>query len=197
MLPNVTAEISTAMVAKGAPYPVVYGPLRTAPGVNSPSQIVVQRDRQRGDTVETAPSHRHNPRLVFKRAIGGLVHIFAHSRAPGASVGDHERVADKLVDQLLVAILKVSQARIQPFRVTESRLMSAQELEEQALTTWPGVVYLMRFQIDRGVTDADWSGEGAGEATFGDGGAGIGTTIDTSSGPAAQTDLPSATTRID
>jgi len=199
MLYTITQELKTALAAKGCPVPVVYGPERSGGLIGQ--RIVVERDRQSGDQFTGPRSQQRNPGLVDVRAIGSVLRVYAQSGVAGANVWDHERVADQVIDLVTVALRRIVSARKTLWRIGAAKLLSSDELELRGLKTWPGVVYELRFQIDRGVFDYTWTGDAKPEATMG-GTGGVTVTAPTvtitgGAGTAVPTALPAATTEIE
>lgn len=195
MLAAITYELRELLKARGVPYPVGYGPERSTQSVAVDSHIVVERDRERGDEFKPPPTSRYNPHLDHSRDIGAICRVFARSTLSGAGPEDHERVADTVVDQVAIVLRAIISRRRTFWAVRSAKLMTAAEMAYAGIT-WPGVVYELRFTVSRGVTDATFQGEIAGESTFGGAhGTTVSTTLDTSDSPAGSNDLPSATTR--
>jgi hypothetical protein len=63
----------------------------------------------------------------------------------------------------------VVSARNTAWRITSMRLLTAEEVDAAGLETWPGVVYEIKFSVDRGVFDTDWTGDGSEEFELADG----------------------------
>ncbi len=195
MLAAITSQLREALVTRKVPYPLVYGPERLTQGSSVSSHIVVERDRQSGDTWQAAKTHSKNPQRIFARGIGGVVRIYAESTRRGASTEDHERIADQVVNQVMMALRVIVVARRSEMRIRSSRLLTLDELAEAGLT-YPGVVYELRLEIGMGVDDENYAAEAPAEATMGgEGGVSVVTTLDTSGSPEPTTDLPSASTR--
>jgi hypothetical protein len=124
-----------------------------------PNLIVIERDREQGDSVGPPIGVQKNARKVTVRHLGVTTKIYAQSSVEGAAIQDHEHLCDQLVDALIVAIYQwgsESKAGIIPF--TESKYLSAGERNEEE--TWPGVVYSLRYRIPRAVFDKKFD-EGA------------------------------------
>ena len=199
MIYSITRELETALKAKGVPLPVVYGPERSGTALTRP-RIVVERDRQAGDVVKWSPRvPMRNPRAVDRRMQGVQIRIYAKSDLSGAGVWDHERIADHSVDAILVALRGIIESRKNEIAVQSSRFLNAAELDE-TLQTWPGVVYEIKLQIDRGVFESIWSLETSAVAApvaiiGGEHGIGISTSL-TASGSGVNSALPSASTEV-
>jgi len=196
MLAAITSQLRDSLQARLVPHPVRYGPERATQSSSVRPHVTIERDRQQGDTIGPPPTNRRNPRLLYKRGIGGICRVFAHSTVAGAQVEDHERDADKVINQVIIALRDIIVARKSAMRIRSSRFLTASELAEAGLT-YPGVVYELRFEVDMGVADTNYQAEAADESTFGgEHGTSVGTTLDLTDGPDPTTDLPSASTRI-
>jgi hypothetical protein len=196
MLSAICNELRAALQARGVPYDVVYGPERMAQSSLARTHIVLERDRTLGDAYLPPTTHTRNPRLDHVRRIGAVLTVYARSGEPGATIADHERLADHIVDQALVALRGIVAARRTLWDVTGARLLSAGESADRALEAWAGVVYEVKLAIDRGVADTPFDGAAAVERTMGGAtGARIGTALNITGSPGTSTDLPGATTR--
>jgi hypothetical protein len=201
MLYEISKELSSALSVVGCPLRVVYGPEPKTTGLTD-SRIVIERDRKAGDQFTGPRSQQRNPKLIDVRAIGCVLRVYAQSTLAGASVYDHERIADQAIDQIDVAMRTIINTRKTMWRVTSAKLLSADELQLQGLTVWPGVVYEMKFQVDRGVLRTTWAGEAADEATMGgEGGVSLGSsmTVKIAGDPTVLGSMttPSSTTRVE
>lgn len=177
MLYEISKELGTVLQSKGVPFPVIYGPERVVPLTMAPQRIVLERDRQGGDSLGPVRVPGGNPRLRGVRAIGAIIRVYAKSSLAGAAVHDHERLADQAVDKIFVALDNILRgARKTLWVVQSSKLLDADELSMQGLETWPGVVYEIRFSVDRGVLDTTWKGEARPEVLLGPGGVALGNT---------------------
>lgn len=200
MLAAITDQLRAALEARGVPVksiPVIYGPESLGQTTLAQSHIVVERDRMAGDTWGPSRVPMRNPKQVFSVSVGAVCRIFARSSLSGARNQDHERIADTLAAQTMIALREIIIARKTLWQVTSSKLLTKDEMSERDLQTWAGVVYEIRFSIDRAALDTDYAGEAAAEATAGGtDGFGVVTTLDTSTSTGAGTDLPDATTRV-
>lgn len=173
MMHEITLAVGAELRARGVPFAVVYGPERMATTLTSPARIVIERDREAGDGIGPARSVHTNPHMRAVRAIGCVARIFGKRNSGGAGVQDHEAVADQLIDQLIVALDKVVRSNQTLWKPVSGKFLTAEDLAARGLTTWPGVVYELRFTVDRGVFDTDFAGDAAPEADVGPGGVGI------------------------
>ena len=212
MLYAISIQLGEALAARKVPYRVTYGPEPIPQGITSP-HIVILRDRKTGDHV-TAPRQTSaqttltapNPHVVMNRFLGATCRVFAKSTKASAIVADHERIADQVIDQVLVALRSIVNARRNTWTLGAGHLLTDDEIKALGLEAWPGGVYEQAFSIDRGVTDRPYAGEStaahgeptkADEAIMGTDVTTVATTIDDSESPGVSTTLPDATTRID
>jgi hypothetical protein len=196
MISSFTTDLAAELSTRGVPYPVVYGPERMAQTVLASPHIVFRRDRQQGEDYRAPKTTKQNPPLDHVRAMAVQCLVYGKSLLPGATVADHERVADKVVDQVLLALRAVVNERQTEWAYRSGRMLSETDLAEQGLEAWPGAVYELRFTIDRGVRNENYAGEYADEATIG-GTHGI--TFDSAlsaDGTGQHAALPSATTEL-
>lgn len=173
MMHGIALEVAAELRARGVPFSVVYGPERMGTTVTSATRIVIERDRATGDGIGPARSVHTNPKMRGVRAIGCVARIFGKSNVAGAGGHGHEAVADQLVDALIVALDVVVRRNQTLWAPVSGKFLTAEDLSARGLTTWPGVVYELRFTVDRGVFDRDFAGEAAPEASVGPGGVAI------------------------
>lgn len=186
MIHEVFVLLRAALKAKGVPYDLVYGPPPVPYAVGG-TRVHIYRPPQ-ADAVAGPRSQHRNARQYSTRAMGATIQIFAHSTISGAGRHDHERIADKIVDQLQVELHKIVGAAKTVWRVLGSGFTT----DFGTSDGWAGVVYELRIQIDRGVRDVSWVGDAAAEFTTDDF-----ATDSTATGPGVSSDLPTATTRIE
>jgi len=182
---EVASLLRTALGAKGVPYEVVYGPTAVPPKVGS-TRIQILRDTDAGDQVLGPRSQHVNARQFSVRAMGAIARVHATSTLAGAQRHDHEDLADAIVDQLQIELYKIARDG-----KTLIRFVRAGIVTDQTADGWSGVVYELRFQIDRGVRDTKWTGAAAPEGSF----TGVASTL-TLDGSGQSKDLPSAATEI-
>lgn len=196
MLRELSSEMQSELDARSCPFRIIYGPER-APISLVNCRVVVERDRGGTENVSAPKSRAPNPHMVAVRSTAGKCRVFAKSSLPGASVSDHERVADQMVDKLTVALHTCARRRNTEYRISGSHVLTPEELQLSDLEAWPGVVYEFKFEVDRGVFDTTWTGEKRPTAEMGGtGGVSIGTSV--SIGDSANSnDLPSTQTRIE
>ena len=196
MLRELSSEMQSELDVRACPFRIVYGPER-APISLVNCRVVVERDRGGTENVSSPKSRAPNPHMVAVRSTAGKCRVFAKSSLPGASVSDHERVADQMVDKLTVALHTCVRRRNTEYRISGSHVLTQEELQLSDLEAWPGVVYEFKFEVDRGIFDTTWTGEKRPTAEMGGtGGVSIGTSVSIGDSANAN-DLPSAETRIE
>lgn len=167
MIYEIFRELESNLMSRGYPFPLEYGPEAKRKKPPFDTRIVLDHDREGGDAISgprsqvslATPAGRS--RKLLDRAVGCVVRVYAKSSAHGARVQDHERLAEKLVDAVLAGLRTVIQARATLWRVTSAGFVTKEALEVPELEKWPGVVYEIKFSVDRGVFDLKWDGEGA------------------------------------
>ncbi len=194
MLHAIYLELQEALKARGVPFDVLYGPF-PAP-VPGSSAIVFDVDATTKGQFRPAPSGApRNPSVILQRALPGVVRVYAQSTKDGAADWDHRRVAERVVDQIVASLRRICVARREQIDFQSAGLMSAQELDEAGIQTWPGVVHETKFQVWRGVTDSvSYTAEAADTKTLAAGG--VTTSLDTSDSPGTGAGLPSADVEI-
>lgn len=160
---NQIREVARAVDAKLAaakfPFRVAYAPERTDRSDTSNPVILFARDRTDGENVLPPKGQQANGRRVLDRMCGVVIKVYARSSLPGAMVEDHEELADYLVDAVLVALEETcKEGKFSPFEYTEARFMYPEEIvtEDGKPEHWPGVVFLLRLKIGRGVIKRDY-----------------------------------------
>ncbi len=169
---NLSRDVQTLLVAKNFPLKVHYGPERMHREGYPENVIVFERDREASDTVGPARGAQRNVRKMRTRYLTGVATVYARSSSAGAHVGNHETLCEKFVDALLVALETWAKAtRAIEIPITEARYLSAAErlaaakehapdVKAEAIETWPGVVYRIKFTLPRALFDLDYAGEG-------------------------------------
>ncbi len=156
MLLAMSYQLREAFKTRGVPYPLVYGPERPGQTVLAAPHLVLERDRENGDSIAPPVAHRRNPRVDHVRWIGSTLRVFARSTTAGAGPGDHEREADRVVDQAMMSLRAIVSARRTLWQIQSAKLLTADEAGERGLETWPGAIYEVRFAVARGVADLGW-----------------------------------------
>ena len=167
MIADLATEVAAELRDRGVPVPVVYGPERFEDDAIVRTRIVFERDRDGGDGFgfrsEIKPvAAPAMAKIDHVRTQGGMLRIWAHNSVAGARAQDHERLADELLDRVSIAIRKcVSRSRTQ-WSVRSGKFLRAEDIAPtlRGQQVWHGVVYEMRFALERGVYDKKWDGAG-------------------------------------
>jgi len=156
---EMSRDIAGLLAAQKFPFEVRYVPERTAIEQTAPTQIHFSRCRLAPDLIGTPRGQQRNPRKVYTRQLCVDVVVYASSTLAGAMIQEHEDLCDQLVDALVCRIDEWCTATkaLDPDYV-EMRYLTVEEL--QGLEGWPGVAYLLRFRVGRGVTLRTFVGEG-------------------------------------
>lgn len=168
MIATMARELDEGLRARGYVAPLSYGPRRFDRGLPAATEIVVERDCERGDSV-TSPTGAHKQPakpapVILRRNLGVKCTVYAQSTLPGAMRGDHEDLCEALVDAFLTeAVDWLSAAKAGDLQVTEARMLAAKDFPDGTamFEQWPGVAYLVRFVVPRGVKVVDFAGSGA------------------------------------
>jgi hypothetical protein len=162
---------------------VRYAPERTERSQHHPV-ILMSRDTDTSEKVGTAQGTQKNGRKMRTRRLPVKLKIYAKSSLEGARIEDHEELADYLVDAVVTALeIWSTSERGGGIEYGEMSFMTPDELLASGDLTmsaggkpegWPGVVYLMRFTIGRGVIERDYLKQVRPTATIN----GVGSTVE-------------------
>lgn len=192
MLGSLTDTLRARLRERGVPFDVEYGPERMRQTSLAKSHIVLERDRERGDVFKGPASNTRNPRIVETWGLGCVCRVYAQSTKNGARARDHEELCDEIVRQIVLSLREIVAANRLRWAITGSGYLSAESMDERGMEAWAGVVYELAFQVDRGISDTEYNGEKAAEAT----GFSIWTTLTTTGASAVDERVPGATTRV-
>jgi hypothetical protein len=158
MIYQLALDLAARMQARKFPVSVFYGPERVSRQGCDSMRVLVSRDTVGGDTVIPARSQHRNPVCTHTRGLGVVALFEVSSAVAGARVNEHEHECDAVVDAFLVELFswgEESGAGVIP--IVETRYVSAEERASGA-ETLSGAVYLVRFQVPRGVFARDYEG---------------------------------------
>lgn len=175
MIYKMASYVAATLAAKSFPCHVVYGPERLARTAPHSSLILIERAHGSVERVEAPVGQKTNPRKVFVRQLAGRAIVFAQASIPGARVNEHEADCDQLVDGLLCAIYEWAKSEgLTSINFTQAGIIDKSERADTE--TWPGVVYVLEFNVPRAVLDrryetpasatSDYSGADRPEGTF-------------------------------
>lgn len=155
---NLSLWLGAELKKRKYPFAVVYAPERFE-RANMDPVITFERDRQATEKIGTARGAQANPNKMYTRQLPCKIKIYARDNKRGASIRDHEELADYLVDAVITALEEWSHAeRGGEIMYSEANFMTPDELEadEHAPEGYTGAVYLLRFSIGRGVVKRDY-----------------------------------------
>lgn len=159
MIYDLALAVADRLQAKKYSVAVVYGPDQLTPG-NYDSRIVIERDRDSTDELAAPTGGGRNPPKIATRYVNATATIWAKSNLDGARVGDHERLCEQFVDAVTAAVhVLVSARQHRAPTFTESRMLKTPPAGVTP-SVWPGVVYVIRWRVPRGVYDVDFNGDG-------------------------------------
>jgi hypothetical protein len=154
-------DVEAKLRARKFPSEFVYGPERTERSGYFDHEIIFERDRKAADLVGPVKGFENNARRMRVRELATQITIYAQSRVDGARVEDHEGECEQIVDALVLALAEWGvEAKAGDLPITESRYLTAQERGEVGapVEVWPGVVYVIRFRVPRGVSARNYEG---------------------------------------
>ena len=159
-------EMMTALAADFAarkfPTSFEYGPKRAAPESYMDHLLVLERDHDAGDLLAPVTGVQTNPRRYANRSLAVKATIWAKSNLDGARVNEHQSECEQIVDAFLVSFSEWATrsqkllGNVAP-SFQEMRYLKASELP-QGGELWPGVVYQIKFRVNRGVEKRNYEG---------------------------------------
>lgn len=165
MIHEIGTELKARLVVAGCPIPVVDGPEQSKTVTWGRERIVIERSGK--DSFGPVRSQHINPKHRYTRKISGKITIYAQSPVSGATVFEHERRADAILDQVLCAMAYVKAARKNAFEPTGGQFFLPEDLKESERRG--GAAYELTFTFDRGVSERTWANAIRPEFTFGSG----------------------------
>ena len=170
MIHEIGVELKAALAANGCPLVVVDGPEYGASVLSPVERVVIERDRDRDEPVVGPKGAGRNPRHAFDRVLAAKVTIYARDTRSGAAHYEHERRADDLVDEVLVALQKVIRTRKNAgFGIGAGRWVTLEDAKGTPVTTF--AVYSIPFTVPRAVEARTYAGAAATEVDLGPTGA--------------------------
>lgn len=165
MIHEIGVELAARLVVSGTPFPVVDGPESTKTATWGRERIVIERSG--GDSFSAARSQHINPKHRRTRNIGGKITIYAQSPLSGATNFEHERRAEAVLDQVLVALDYVAAVRKNSWTPTGGEFVAPEDIKDSERRG--GAVYELRFTFERAVMARTWANANRPEFTFGAG----------------------------
>jgi hypothetical protein len=160
-------DLEERMQSRQFPVQIEYGPLRFPPAIGTSGIITLGRDYGKSDAIAPAQGKANTAeqRPVWNRDLACIAVIYAQSTLDGAGIHDHERVCEQYVDAFACALAwwaSHPDVRAKLPVPTEMRYMTPADFPDEMrpqIETWPGVAYMIRFPVARGVRDATYEAE--------------------------------------
>lgn len=147
MIHEIGVELQAALRAKGCPF-VVLDRESTKATTWGRQRIVIEHD-EGGDAFAPTRSQHKNPKHRMTRTIGAKLSIYAQSTKSGALEFEHRRLAEHVLDLVLVAMGDVAAVRKNAWKPGRGRFVTPEDLETSE--KFGGAVYELAFAIDRAV----------------------------------------------
>lgn len=138
-----------------------YGPRRLTVEAWHDHLVICERDRESPDQLAAVNGQQTNPRRYCNRALAVKFTIYARCNLDDARINEHEYECEQIVDALIVALQEwgtEAKARLGDVTptISESRYLKLTEFPEAE--AWPGVAYIVRLRVMRGVMRRDYEG---------------------------------------
>lgn len=166
MIHEVGEDLGRMLKAVGVPMPVVDGPEPTGTATWSRERIVFGYNDESGDKFAIARSQSNSQKKQYAtRSIGVKAIIYVQSPNPGALHFEHRRRADKVIDKVVVALIKIAALRKDGIAWTGGKYITPPDFKDTP--QGGGVVYQLTLTFDRGIYDTKWNNDGKPTATLG------------------------------
>lgn len=166
MIHAIGVGLRTKFAARGVPFDVVDGPEpRPSAGTFGRERIVIERDTS--DGFIPGRGTKQNPaRAAWFREVGCILRIFVRSPRAGAMSFEHYERAEHVLDHAIVALDEVVRGdRQEMLTLTGGGFVELADMAPSERVG--GVVYELRFVVERGVYAETWAGEARPEAVIG------------------------------
>lgn len=190
MIFEIAKEVTALLRARGVPYDVVVDDAPTTQATFARSRIRLDHTEGDGSDRFSAPrSQRPRDAHRFTRSQGFTLEIYAKSTKQGATPFEHKRLANNVLDQVLVAFDDVAARRKNAWSPTAGGFVPLPDFEGSEKPG--GALYRLTFTFDRAVSERDFDGALEPTATFGPGGVVLTSTTKVSlAGASADTSQP-------
>jgi hypothetical protein len=150
---QIAKDLGKYLASRGCGFPV-YDKEATAPTTWARNRVVVAR----GDEDKVGPPRfqSRNPKVHFIRTIPATITIFAQSTKTGAQEFEHRRVADNVVDMVLIALRSIAGTRKSGLAIVSSKRVPIDDLEKSERVG--GYAHEIAFTIERAVSERTWAG---------------------------------------
>jgi hypothetical protein len=159
MIYEVCVELRAYLAEQGCPFPIVEG-AAADPTTLGPCFITIERD-EAGESFGPPRGARamNNPKPITTRKIGVLITFRIQRTAGGALPHEHARICDHVVDLVLAGLAYVSAVRRIICSLKGGKYITPPDMQKSEATS--GVVYELRFDIDRAVVEQQYDRRGA------------------------------------
>lgn len=165
MIHDLAVSLQATLRAHKCPITVVEGPERTKPTTYANERVVVEEPEDKSTRTAAPRSQSINPKRVLTAADPVRVTVYAKSPVKGALDFEHVTRARAVVDLVLVGLKEFVSTNKLAWQLPEYRRIRPADLEQSERS--PGAAYQIDLAIERSVTDRDWNGAAAPEATIG------------------------------
>lgn len=155
MIFAIVEGVKAQLASHEFPVKVSIGPER--PTTSRRHHVVVERDRDRDETIEAPIGSSVNPARVFVRRPAYAARVYAADYVSAALPWEHDREVDKLVDGVLVALRDWAQEQGALFVPTGGRPLPPTDVDG-AETIARGACYELRFTMARSVDRKRYDG---------------------------------------
>ncbi len=165
MIRKLAQTIADELAARRCPLPVVLGPERADSISWTNERIVIERDKDREETLLPPTKSKPNPVMLFVRPIRGKITIYAREPEANAMQDEHDARADSVVDRVLCALHLALTGRKAGWSIDKTQPVKIPDLEQSECQG--GAIYEILFTTMRAVNDVTWTGASSPEATVG------------------------------
>lgn len=164
MIYDVLTGLQAKFTKRKFPTAFVYGPPRFVIDTAQDHWLVIERDRDgAADQLKPANGAQQNPRRLANRELAAKATIYARSNVDGARINEHEAECEQIVDAFVTAFSEWGVENILQLggvgpHLQEMRYLKSAEFHPEA-ESWPGVAYVVRFRVSRGVFVRDYENQ--------------------------------------
>ncbi len=181
MIHEVIAELGAHLLSRGCPLPVVEGPENPTTTWGRERIVVEHTFDGDADTYGPPRSQHKNPKHRHTRTVAYKLTIYSQSKGAGASLFEHCRRAEKILDMVLTSMDYVAAVRKDAWEPKGGKFITPEFLK--GAESPGGAVYELKFTFDRAVATRTWAGSARPTATLGAGGVTSITKVSQAHGP--------------